>query len=372
MALKIPNLDDRNYTDLVDEALSMLPRYAPEWTNHNPSDPGITLVELLAYFTELFIYRLNRVTKDTKIRFLQLLVGSNGDAKKDVKARLAQASLAEVDEALRQAVLTLRRRQRAVTREDYEYLAKEATAGKPDREKLLRARSFARRNLQASDEASRDADAPGHMSVVVLPASDLGQDKLDDLLAQVRDDLEPKRILTTRLHVIEPFYLWIELAAKIHTRPDVPDDVRARAREKAIDSLEQYFNPWPGGGPQGDGWPFGRALYLSEVLQELEQVEGVDYVEDVHAVRMSTRGKPAGGQTTIGTQLGRCRVGIDSRLGAEEAGTVDRFVRDAAGRLVAIELRPYELIRIAARVDDVSSSGAPAGDESAATQGVGK
>ena len=75
MPLRVPNLDDRTFDDLVDEALAMLPRYAPAWTNHNPSDPGITLIELLAYFTELFIFRLNRVTKETKIRFLQLLYG---------------------------------------------------------------------------------------------------------------------------------------------------------------------------------------------------------------------------------------------------------------------------------------------------------
>ena len=367
MPLQIPNLDDRNYTDLVDEALSMLPRYAPEWTNHNPSDPGITLIELIAYFSELFIYRLNRVTKDTKIRFLQLLLGSNGEA----KAKLAQASLDEVDEALRQTVLMLRRRQRAVTREDYEYLAREATAQYPDKEKVLRAKSFARQNLQTADEASRDADAPGHMSVVVLPASELERDKLDALLEQVWKDLEPKRVLTTRLHVVQPFYLWVALDAKIHTRPDAPEDMRARAREKAIARLKQYFNPWPDGGPQGDGWPFGRALYLSEVLGELEQVEGVDYVEDLHAVRMSTSGAPEDDPTIIGIQLGRCKVGVDSRLGVEEAGRVDRFVRDSAGRLVAIALRPYELIRIAANVDDVSSGGSLAADESP-SQGVGK
>ncbi|MGH7930519.1 MAG: baseplate J/gp47 family protein, partial [Candidatus Binatia bacterium] len=147
MPLNIPNLDDRNYNDLVEEALSMLPRYAPEWTNYNPSDPGITLIELLAYFTELLIYRLNRVTKDTKIRFLQLLYGAEPDA----KALFAQASSAEVDEALRQAVLRLRQPQRAVTGQEYEYLAREATAQNPDIEKVLRARSFVRRNLQTAD-----------------------------------------------------------------------------------------------------------------------------------------------------------------------------------------------------------------------------
>jgi hypothetical protein len=364
MPLRVPNLDDRTFDDLVDEALAMLPRYAPAWTNHNPSDPGITLIELFAYFTELFIYRLNRVTRETKIRFLQLLYGSETDA----KARFAQASSAEVDEALRQAVHRLRRPQRAVTREDYEYLAREATAEDPDMEKVLRARSFVRRNLAASDEAARDADAPGHLSVVVLPARELEQDRLNALLAAVRNYLEPKRILTTRLHVIQPFFLWITIGAKIHIRPDAPEDVRAEARNRAVEKLRQYFDPWLGGGPQRDGWPFGRALYLSEVYEALEQVEGVDYVDDVHVVRISAQAEPMDDRANIGVQIGRSKLDVDSRLGAEPVTGADRFVRDAAGKLVAIALRPYELIRIASLVDDLSSGGSSGADRSAADQ----
>jgi len=41
-----PKLDDRNYSDIVTEAIRLIPRYCPEWTNHNPSDPGITILEL--------------------------------------------------------------------------------------------------------------------------------------------------------------------------------------------------------------------------------------------------------------------------------------------------------------------------------------
>ena len=51
-----PKLDDRTFNDIVEEAISMIPRYAPEWTNHNPSDPGITLIELAAWMTDLLIY----------------------------------------------------------------------------------------------------------------------------------------------------------------------------------------------------------------------------------------------------------------------------------------------------------------------------
>jgi hypothetical protein len=48
MPLDLPNLDDRTYEDLVAEALRLIPNYAPEWTNYNPSDPGITLIEISA------------------------------------------------------------------------------------------------------------------------------------------------------------------------------------------------------------------------------------------------------------------------------------------------------------------------------------
>src|SRR5262245_53668080 len=68
-----PKLDDREFDDIVAEALRLIPRYAPEWTNHNPSDPGITLIELAAWMTDLILWRLNRVPEKNYIAFLNLL-----------------------------------------------------------------------------------------------------------------------------------------------------------------------------------------------------------------------------------------------------------------------------------------------------------
>ncbi|MCA9673938.1 MAG: putative baseplate assembly protein [Kofleriaceae bacterium] len=68
-----PKLDDRSFQDIVEEAISMIPRYAPEWTNHNPSDPGITLIELAAWMTDLLLFRLNQVPEKNYIAFLNLL-----------------------------------------------------------------------------------------------------------------------------------------------------------------------------------------------------------------------------------------------------------------------------------------------------------
>jgi hypothetical protein len=51
-----PKLDDRAFDDIVAEAIRLIPRYAPEWTNHNVSDPGITLIELAAWMTDVILW----------------------------------------------------------------------------------------------------------------------------------------------------------------------------------------------------------------------------------------------------------------------------------------------------------------------------
>ena len=73
MALPVPNLDDRSWKQIVDEAVRLIPRYCPEWTNHNASDPGVTLLELYAWMTEMVIYRLNKVPEKNFLAFLDLI-----------------------------------------------------------------------------------------------------------------------------------------------------------------------------------------------------------------------------------------------------------------------------------------------------------
>ena len=54
---------------------TLIPRFCPEWTDHNVSDPGIALIELFAWMTESMLYRLNQVPEKTHITFLDM-VGS--------------------------------------------------------------------------------------------------------------------------------------------------------------------------------------------------------------------------------------------------------------------------------------------------------
>jgi predicted phage baseplate assembly protein len=73
MALPAPNLDDRKFQDIVDEAKRLIPRYCPEWTNHNLADPGVALIELFAWMSEMILFRLNQVPDRLYVRFLELV-----------------------------------------------------------------------------------------------------------------------------------------------------------------------------------------------------------------------------------------------------------------------------------------------------------
>ncbi|HEX6525002.1 MAG TPA: putative baseplate assembly protein [Streptosporangiaceae bacterium] len=73
MPLPAPNLDDRRFQELVDDAKRLVQRRCPEWTDHNVSDPGVTLIETFAYMTDQLLYRLNRVPDRLYLKFLDLI-----------------------------------------------------------------------------------------------------------------------------------------------------------------------------------------------------------------------------------------------------------------------------------------------------------
>src|SRR5262245_696380 len=270
MPLPLPNLDDRKYKDLVDEGLALIPTHAPEWTNHNPSDPGIALVELFAHLTEILIYRLNRVTPANLLSFLKLL---NGSGWQPLGKQPDELTPEEITEQIPQTVRSLRRLERAVTSRDFETLALEASSD------VARARCLPRRNL----EEDKEIEVEGHVSVIVAPTEEAETENRNVVLP-VLQYLKPKLLITTQLHVVEPVFVDLTIETTVVLKPD-------RKAEKDIDKdqlrisvyreLERFFNPRPDPARNTQGWPFGRNVFVSEIYVLLDQLPFIDYVPKV-------------------------------------------------------------------------------------------
>lgn len=72
MALRNIDIDDRNFEQLLVELKQHIP--VSQWTDHNPSDPGIMLLELFAWLGEMTLYQMNRVPGSHREKFLKLII----------------------------------------------------------------------------------------------------------------------------------------------------------------------------------------------------------------------------------------------------------------------------------------------------------
>jgi hypothetical protein len=73
MPLASPNLDDRDFRQLMEDVRRRIVQSCPEWTDLSPSNPGMMLLELFAHLTEVMLYRLNRIPEKAYIEFLRLM-----------------------------------------------------------------------------------------------------------------------------------------------------------------------------------------------------------------------------------------------------------------------------------------------------------
>jgi hypothetical protein len=101
------------------------------------------------------------------------------------------------------------------------------------------------------------------------------------------------RLVTVRQLVVPPIYVPIHAGILIATRPDVvvTDVFVTDLRDRVVQKIEDYLNALKGGS-EGEGWPFGRDVYASEIYRLLEKVPGVDYVPDVTLGSICPAGAP--------------------------------------------------------------------------------
>lgn len=173
-----------------------------------------------------------------------------------------------VQDAAERGPLLLRNRDRAVTAEDYEHLARDAAP------EVARVRC-----LPVEDQ--------GAVRVLVVPAVSGGQLSFGALrlAPEMRDrivrHLDQRRCIGARVSVEPPFYLGVTVVAQVRALPRVTAD---GLRTRAIEALNGYLDPIRGG-PDGDGWPFGRPVQVGEVFAVLQCLRDVDLVEDVRLFR---------------------------------------------------------------------------------------
>ena len=74
MPLPTPQLDDRSFSELVATLQEQIPGYGPTWTDFNPSDVGITLLELWCWLAEMILYRMNQIPSRSTTNFFKLIL----------------------------------------------------------------------------------------------------------------------------------------------------------------------------------------------------------------------------------------------------------------------------------------------------------
>ena len=184
-----------------------------------------------------------------------------------------------VDSARVRGPMTLRTLHRAVVPHDYELLAREVA---PDAARVHCVRA-------AADGDGTGPDAQG-VRLLVVPAGrsdEQGRIEFDELvppaqtLRLIAAHLDERRPIGARLVVEPPFYQGVTVVASVQAEPGADRD---RVRDAALAALYGYFNPLSGG-PNGQGWPFGRPVQSGEAFAVLQRVPGVDLVEDVRLYR---------------------------------------------------------------------------------------
>jgi predicted phage baseplate assembly protein len=174
-----------------------------------------------------------------------------------------------IEQAKARGPILLRTRSRAVTAEDYEAIALEAAP------ELARVECVT---------AGEDDVAAGSLRVLVVPAAPQEDGRIEfpelvpaeDTLQRISERLDEVRLIGTRVSVEPPSYRGVTVVARIVARPKADVD---RIHTEALAALYGYLNPISGG-PDGDGWPFGRPVQSGEVYGLLQRIRGVDMVED--------------------------------------------------------------------------------------------
>ncbi|MBM4321117.1 MAG: putative baseplate assembly protein, partial [Deltaproteobacteria bacterium] len=171
-----------------------------------------------------------------------------------------------VEEAKERGPHTIKSRNRAVTAEDFVWLAKQASS------------SIARAHCLAARERE------GEVKVIIVPkfderATDLTRRLVpsNELLRRVKNFLDSRRLVSTVVNVVKPRYVELSLQVEVIRNLSVSGD---RLKRDVEEALRRYLHPLVGG-RQGLGWEFGRNIYKVDLYHVIEDVTGVEFVDRI-------------------------------------------------------------------------------------------
>ena len=191
-----------------------------------------------------------------------------------------------LEDAKVRAPALLRSHERAVTAEDFEFLARQALPAVLGRVRCLQPRP--------SD--ANPTVLPGQVYVLVVPkvkypAGYLSPEELNinnHDLETLSAYLEARRLLTTRVYVRVPAYRWVAVRVTAGGLPGIPNSV---IETEILERLYRFLNPLTGG-PDGNGWPFGRDLFVADVYQALQGLPNVLFIRNVELFLAASGGRP--------------------------------------------------------------------------------
>jgi len=193
-----------------------------------------------------------------------------------------------LEDAKLRAPHVLRTRRRAVTTADFEHLTRQAFAAEVARVRCL----------QASLTDAQGRPGPGQIYILVIPQLPehmaagyipVGQLTLDDdLRRRIEAYLDDHRLLTAQLTVRTPDYKRVSVTAEVKGRAELEPH---RLEQAVAARLEAFLNPYVGG-VEGKGWPFGRALYLSDLYACVQRIEGIEYIKELRMSWLDQQNRP--------------------------------------------------------------------------------
>jgi predicted phage baseplate assembly protein len=196
---------------------------------------------------------------------------------------------------------TLRYRRQAIGRIDYEALAREASPA-----------VAVARALPTTDNLGHPAR--GWVRVVIVPQSREPQPQPSRGLRRLVQRTISARVPATvadRVTVVGPDYLEVGVAAVLV--PASPDDAK-QVLESTRTAIQGFLHPLIGG-PDGDGWPFGRNVYLSDCAAVLSRIPGLDHAD---ALDLLIGGTPVGEVVAVPADRMVAAGPIDLRLAGRE------------------------------------------------------